>query len=98
VLQDTQDPRNNCKIYNTGSILNSIIPVLYQSTVTCMHKFRLDYRVTGTESEALAAETDSDGDRERSDSDGDREQSESDGDRERSVGDGDRERSDSDGD
>ncbi len=27
VLQDTQDPRNNCKIYNTGDILNSIIPV-----------------------------------------------------------------------
>ncbi len=23
VLQDTQDPRNNCKIYNTGNILNS---------------------------------------------------------------------------
>ncbi len=37
-LQDTQDPRNKCKIYNTGNILNSIIPVLYQSTVTvtCM--------------------------------------------------------------
>ncbi len=43
VLQDTQDPRNNCTIYNTGNILNSIIPVLYQSTVTCMHKFRLYY-------------------------------------------------------
>jgi hypothetical protein len=27
VLQDTQDPRNNCMIYNTGNILNSIIPV-----------------------------------------------------------------------
>ncbi len=47
VLQDTQDPRNNCKIYNTGNnILNSIIPVLYQSAVTCMHKFRLYYSTT----------------------------------------------------
>ncbi len=27
--------KNNCKIYNTGNILNSIIPVLYQSTVYC---------------------------------------------------------------
>ncbi len=36
--------------YNTGNILNSIsiIPVLYQSTVTCMHKhkFRLYYSTT----------------------------------------------------
>ena len=46
MLQDTQDPRNNCKIYNTGNILNSIIPVLYQSTVTYMHSFRLYYSTT----------------------------------------------------
>ena len=26
-------------IYDTGNILNSIIPVLYQSIVTCMHEF-----------------------------------------------------------
>ncbi len=39
VLQDTQDPRSNCNIYNTGNILNSITPVLYQSIVTCMHEF-----------------------------------------------------------
>ena len=33
-------PRSNCNIiYNTGNILNSIIPVLYQSIVTCMHEF-----------------------------------------------------------
>ena len=25
VLQDTQDPRTNCKMYDTGNILNSII-------------------------------------------------------------------------
>ena len=33
-------PRSNCNcnIYNTGNILNSIIPVLYQSIVTCMHE------------------------------------------------------------
>ncbi len=43
VLQDTQDPRTNCKTSDTGNILNSIIPVLYQSTVTCIHKFRLYY-------------------------------------------------------
>ena len=46
VLQDTQDPRSNCKIYDTGNILNSIIPVLYQSTVTYMHSFRLYYSTT----------------------------------------------------
>ncbi len=46
VLQDTQDPRTNCKIYDTGNILNSIILVLYQSTVTCIHKFRLYYSTT----------------------------------------------------
>ncbi len=45
VLQDTQDPRNTVR-YNTGNILNSTIPVLYQSTVTCMHKFRLYYSTT----------------------------------------------------
>ncbi len=33
------EQRSNCKIYNTGSILNSITPVLYQSIVTCMHEF-----------------------------------------------------------
>ncbi len=27
-------------------IFNSIIPVLYQSTATCMHKFRLYYSTT----------------------------------------------------
>ena len=31
-------PRSNCNIYNTGNILNSIIPVLYQCIVTCMHE------------------------------------------------------------
>ena len=46
VLQDTQDPRSNCKIYDTGNILNIIIPVLYQSTVTCIHRFRLYYSTT----------------------------------------------------
>jgi hypothetical protein len=46
VLQDTQDPRTNCKTYDTGNILNSIIPVLYQSTVTCIHKFRLYHSTT----------------------------------------------------
>ncbi len=48
VLQDTQDLRTNCKIiYDTGNILNSIIPVLYQSTVYCnMHAYiRLDYTI-----------------------------------------------------
>ncbi len=40
VLQDTQDPRTNCKIYDTGNMLNSIMPVLYQSTVYCnMHAY-----------------------------------------------------------
>ena len=34
-----QDARSNCNIHNTGNILNSIIPVLYQSIVTCMHEF-----------------------------------------------------------
>ncbi len=45
VLQDTLDPRNN-----TGNINNSIIPVLYQSTVslTYMHNFRLYYSTTTT--------------------------------------------------
>jgi hypothetical protein len=47
VLQDTQDPRSNCKIiYDTDNILNSIIPVLYQSTVTCIHRFILYYSTT----------------------------------------------------
>jgi hypothetical protein len=32
-------PRSNCNIYNTGNILNSMIPVLYQSIVTFMHEF-----------------------------------------------------------
>ncbi len=41
VLQDTHDPRSDCKIHDTGNILDSIIPVLYQSTVTCIHKVRL---------------------------------------------------------
>jgi hypothetical protein len=45
VLQDTQDPRTNCETYDTGNIL-SIILVLYQSTVTCIHKFRLYYSTT----------------------------------------------------
>jgi hypothetical protein len=47
VLQDTQDPRTNCKIYDTGNIINSIIPVLYQSTVYCnLHAYiRLDYTI-----------------------------------------------------
>ena len=31
-------PRSNSNIYNTGNILNSIIPVLYQCIVTCMHE------------------------------------------------------------
>jgi hypothetical protein len=26
-------------MHNTGNILNNIIPVLYQSRVTCMHEF-----------------------------------------------------------
>ena len=34
-----QDARSNCNIHNTGNILNSIIPVLYQSIVACMHEF-----------------------------------------------------------
>ena len=46
VLQDTQDLITNCKIYDAGNILDSIIPVLYQSTVTCIHKFRLYYSTT----------------------------------------------------
>ena len=33
-----QDLTSNCNIHNTGNILNSIIPVLYQSIVTCMHE------------------------------------------------------------
>jgi hypothetical protein len=33
-------PRSNCNIYNTGNILNSIIPVLYQCIVTCMHEIK----------------------------------------------------------
>ncbi len=46
VLQDTQDPRTKYKIYDTGNILNSIIPILYHSTVTYIHKFRLYYSTT----------------------------------------------------
>ena len=47
VLQDTQDPKGNCKIYDTGNMHDSIIPVLYQSTVTCIHKVsRLYYSTT----------------------------------------------------
>jgi hypothetical protein len=36
------------KIYDTGNIHDSIIPVLYQSTVTvtCIHKVRLYYSIT----------------------------------------------------
>ena len=36
-----QDARSNCNIHNTGNILKSIVPVLYQyqSIVTCMHGF-----------------------------------------------------------
>ncbi len=41
VLQDTRcvarhprsDPRTNCKIYDTGNLNNSVIPVSYQSTI-----------------------------------------------------------------
>ncbi len=33
-----QDLTSNCNIHNTGNILISIIPVLYQSIVTCMHE------------------------------------------------------------
>ena len=36
VLQDTQDPRG--KIYDTGNIHDSIIPVLYQSTYNAIPK------------------------------------------------------------
>ncbi len=35
VLQDAQDLTVT---YNTGNIINSIIPVLYQCIVTCMHE------------------------------------------------------------
>ena len=37
--QNSQSLNDN----KTGNILNSIIPVLYQSTVTYMHSFRLYY-------------------------------------------------------
>jgi hypothetical protein len=46
VLQDIQDPRSKCKIYDTGNIHDSVIPALYQSTVTCIHKVRLYYSTT----------------------------------------------------